>query len=218
MAMSAPPRFFIAFFVASRAGRCSSCMMRSTFSTTTIAWRRPPRCRWPESIPAASAYSARTRKASSRRRCRSEDRHGHNGNDRCAPALQREVNDQNHQQQGLEQRAVNADRDRLRGIYAVRCRKRDVVGDALGDLRRSLPSSPGPDSATCMAFCARQHVDVQYGGVPACSHAALGIVWTRLRARYALRRATLDASSRPDSPGLRSPTRTDRPTKDGLER
>ena len=100
------------------------------------------------------------------------DRHGHNGNDRCAPALQREVNDQNHQQQGLEQRAVNV-MDRLRNIRGHV--ERDVVGDALGktqaDLFHRLPDRFGD----LHGVRSRQHVDVQYGGVPAV-YAALGIV------------------------------------------
>lgn len=97
---------------------------------------------------------------------------GDYGNERRPPALQREEDDQYHQQQGFEQRTVDV-------VYRLRDVgghvERDLVGDSFGESGADLLHRFAHRFGDLHGIGARQHVDVEHGGV-ASVYTALGAV------------------------------------------
>ena len=100
------------------------------------------------------------------------DGHGDDRDDRGAPALQREEDHEDHQQQRFEQRLVDM-MDRLRDVG--RHVERNLVADALGEVVADLLHGRLDQRRHLHGIGSGQHVDIQHGGVPAVD-AALGII------------------------------------------
>lgn len=114
VAMMALPRPPMAFFVASYGERCSSFIMRSTFSTTTMASSHHNTDGKDQSQQ--RHHVERETECQHHAEC-SDQRYGHryDGDKRGAPVLQRQEDHENHQQQRLEERMVDL-LDRLRYV------------------------------------------------------------------------------------------------------